>query len=186
MIGPRIPRSWLEHLNGENLDVVDTDEIESWVSQDHFKTCAFVESVSESHYCQIGMTTIVLGDVNAVYTLECAHRRQLLVARASHERSLLIRGPPSRAHRRLETKISAILSSSAFCNFQTCILLLRPSKCSEPTLCMTSYKCLRMRASQAVHSRGSSEDTSTALEALLDSLSNGEFRSCSSLCWSLL
>ena len=30
--GLRITRSWLEHLDDENLDVVDT-EIESWVSQ---------------------------------------------------------------------------------------------------------------------------------------------------------
>ena len=40
------------------------------------------------------MTAIVMGDVNAVYTLECAHRRQLLVARALHERSQLFRGLP--------------------------------------------------------------------------------------------
>ena len=38
------------------------------------------------------MTAIVTGDVNAVYTLECARRRQLLAARAQNERSLLIRG----------------------------------------------------------------------------------------------
>ena len=35
-----------------------------------------------------------MGDVNVVYTLECAHRRQLPAARALHERSLLIRGHP--------------------------------------------------------------------------------------------
>ena len=51
-------------------------------------------NLSESDYCQIGMTAIVMGDVNAVYTLECAHRRQLLAARALHERSLMIRGLP--------------------------------------------------------------------------------------------
>ena len=35
---------------------------------------AFIKSISEQDYCQIGMTAIVMGDVNAVYTLECAHR----------------------------------------------------------------------------------------------------------------
>ena len=70
MIGPRIPWSWLEHLDDENWDVVDTDEIESWVPQDLLKTCTSVELVSESDYCQIGMTAIAMGDVNAVYTLE--------------------------------------------------------------------------------------------------------------------
>ena len=78
VIGPRIPRSWLEHLDDDNWDVADTG--------------ISVEPVSESEYCQIGMTAIVMGDVNAVYTLECAHRRQLLAARALNERSLLIRG----------------------------------------------------------------------------------------------
>ena len=94
LIGPRIPRSWLEHLDDESWDVVDTDEIESWVSEDLLKTCASVEPVSEPDYCQIGMTAIVMGDVNAVHTLECAHRKQLLAARPLHERSLLIRGLP--------------------------------------------------------------------------------------------
>ena len=94
VICPRIPRSWLEHLDDEKWDVVDTEEIESWVSQDLRKSCISVEPVSEPHHCQIGMTAIVTGDVNAVYTLECAHSRQLLAARSLHEQSLLIRGHP--------------------------------------------------------------------------------------------
>ena len=90
VIGLRIPRSWLGHLDDENRSGVDTDEIEGWLSQDLLKTCTSVEPVSESDYCQIGMTAIVMGDVNAA--LECARRRQLLGARALHERSLLISG----------------------------------------------------------------------------------------------
>ena len=82
------PRSWLEHLDDRNWDVVDTDEIESWVPQDVLKTCASVGPVSVVDYCQIGMTAVVIGGVNAVYTLECAHRRQLLASRALNERSL--------------------------------------------------------------------------------------------------
>ena len=88
-IGPRIHRSWLEHLDDETWDVVDADDIESWL-----KTCASFEPVSESNYCKIEMTAIVTRDVNAVYMLKCAHRRQLLAARALNERSLLIRGLP--------------------------------------------------------------------------------------------
>ena len=56
--------------------MVDADEIESWVSQDLLKTCVSDEPVSELDYCQIGMTAIDMGDVNAENTLECAHRRQ--------------------------------------------------------------------------------------------------------------
>ena len=52
------------------------------------------EPISEFEYCQIGMAAIAMGDVNAVYTLESAHRRQLLAARALNERSLFITGRP--------------------------------------------------------------------------------------------
>ena len=82
VIGLRIPRSWLEHLDDESLDLIDSAESSS------------VKPVSDLDYCQIGMTAIVRGDVNAVY----AHRRQLLAARALNERSLLIRGLPFPAH----------------------------------------------------------------------------------------
>ena len=80
VISPRIPRSWLEQVDDEKWDFVDTEEIESWVSQDLRESCISVEPVSEPHHCQIGMTAIVMEDVNAVYTLECAHSRQLLAA----------------------------------------------------------------------------------------------------------
>ena len=69
---PRIPRDWLEHLNDETWDVVDTSEIESWVSQDLLETCTSVEPVSESDHCLVGMTAIVMGDVNAVRAEMCS------------------------------------------------------------------------------------------------------------------
>ena len=50
-------------------------KLKVWVSQDLLKTCTSAEPVSEPDHCQIGMTAIVMGDVNAVCTLECAHRR---------------------------------------------------------------------------------------------------------------
>ena len=136
VIGLCIPQSWPEHLGDENWDIVDTNEIESWVSQDLLKTCTSVERVSESDCCQIGTTAIVMGDVNAVCTLECVHRRQSLAARALQERSLLIRGLPfprtkddwRRIYRR------SYHPQRFFCNFQTCTLIHRPSKCSEDAL----------------------------------------------------
>ena len=68
---PKLARA----LDDENSDVFAADEIESWVSQDLLKTCAFVEPTSGLYHCQIGMTAIVMGDVNAVFTLECARHR---------------------------------------------------------------------------------------------------------------
>ena len=84
----------LEHLDDETWDVVDPDDIESWISQDLLKTCASFKIVSATDYCRFGMTANIMGDVNAVHTLECTHRRQLLVARALNELFLLIRRPP--------------------------------------------------------------------------------------------
>ena len=52
------------------------------------------------------------------------------------------------------------------CHPQRFAMFERPSKCSEPMPCMISSKCLRMRASQAVHSpKHSGEDDSTAFRA---------------------
>ena len=51
VICPRIHPSLLEHLDDETWDVVDADDIESWVSQDLFKTCASFEPVSELDFC---------------------------------------------------------------------------------------------------------------------------------------
>ena len=137
---------------------MDTDEIESWVSQDLFEKRASVETVSELDYCRIGMTEIVMGDVNAVYTLECAHRRLLLAARTLNERSLLIRGLPFPRTKTIGDVFFDdlfILSVLKFSN----VLFHRQWKCSEPMLCTISSRCLRMRASQAVHSPENSGST---------------------------
>ena len=94
VIGPRVPRSWLDHLDDENWDVVDTDEIESWVSQDLLESCTFEEPVSQLDYCQIGMTAIVMeGCQCSIYARMCSPPT-MLAAGALHERSLLIRGLP--------------------------------------------------------------------------------------------
>ena len=85
VIRPRIPRSWIDHLDDDTWDVVD--------------------------FAQIGMTAIVWGDVNAVYTLECAHRRQLLCERTLPTDSGTAR---SRSQRRLDVKTLTIWSFSVF------------------------------------------------------------------------
>ena len=73
VIGHRIPSELARTLG--RWDVVEKLQIESSVSQDLLKTR-------------------VMGNVNAVYTLECAHRRKLLAALVLNERSLLTRGLP--------------------------------------------------------------------------------------------
>ena len=138
------------------------------------KTCTSVEPVSESGYCQIGMAAIAM-DVNTVYTLECAYRRQLLAARALSERSLLIRTLP---FPRTKTIGDAHIDDLVILSVSH-----RPSKCSEPMLRKISSRCLRMRARQAVRTREKSgEDGSTAFRTHSDSLLNAGSRSRSSRC----
>ena len=132
----------------ENSDVVATDEIESWVSQDPLKKCASVELVSEPDHCQIWMTAIAMGDVNAVNTLKCAHRQQVLAARAS-ERTIFVdqrEGSLFRVQARLETFALMTSSSSTLCNSLTCTSNPRPLRCHVPMPTTISSKCLDMLA----------------------------------------
>ena len=76
VIRDRITRSWLSNSDDESWDLVGPDEIDSWITQDLLHARASIESISEQGCSQIGMTAIVMGDVNSVYTLECSLRRQ--------------------------------------------------------------------------------------------------------------
>ena len=93
---PEIPALIHENTEGDGYtDPESLIDFESGVfTRSLKKKCASFEPVAELEYCQIGMTATVMGDVNAVCTLECAHRRQVPAVRALNERSLLIRGLP--------------------------------------------------------------------------------------------
>ena len=124
-------------------------KLKSSVSRGLLKACTSVEAVFESDYCHIGMTAVVMGDVNAAYTLECAHRRQVLAARAVHERSLLISGLPFPRTKTIGDVFFDDLVILSVLHFSDVHLA------SEPKLCVTSSRCSQMLASQAVRSRES-------------------------------
>ena len=91
-----------------------------------------------------------MGDVNAVYTLECVHRRQFLAARALNERSLSIgRLPFPRTKTIGDVHIDDLVILSVYAISQTCMSIRRPSKCSVPMLCTISlpnaHKCGQVR-----------------------------------------
>ena len=48
-----------------------------WVSSDFVQNPS-QETVDPCRYCQIAVATVIVGDLNAVYAVEAAHRRQLL------------------------------------------------------------------------------------------------------------
>ena len=126
------------------------------------------------------MSAIVMGDVNAVYTLECAHRRHVLAVCALNERPLLIRGLPFPRTKTIGDVYIDDLVILSVLQFSDVHVDSWPSKCSVPMLCTISSKCLRMPASRAVHSWESfGEEAWMAFQAHWDSLLNAEFRPCS-------
>ena len=140
MIGPRIPRSLLEHADDETWDVVDPD------SQYFLKTRTSFKPVSELDICQIGDDRDRHGRCQRrVHARMCSPPTVARCTRAE-QTNLLIRELPCRAHKRLGMKTLTILSVLAFCNFRTCMSHRCPLKCGVPTLCTTSSKCPRMRA----------------------------------------
>ena len=126
------------------------------------------------------MTAIVMGHVNAVYTLGRAHRRQLLAACALSERSLLIRGLSFPRTKTIgDVYIDDLVTLQHFAILMTHTSIRRPLKCSVPMTCTISSKSLQMRACQAVRSRESfGKDAWMASQEHSDSLLNEEFRSC--------
>ena len=85
-----------------------------------------------------------MGGVNAVYTLGCAHRRQLLAARALNERSLLIRGLPFPRTKTIGTYIYIyilmISSFSAFLHFSDVLADSSPIEVQRADV-LTSCRC---------------------------------------------
>ena len=50
------------------------------------------ETVNPRRYCQIAVAVVIMGDLNAVYAVEAAHRRQLLSVGSLQTRSMLLPG----------------------------------------------------------------------------------------------
>ena len=91
----------------------------------------------------LNLSTVRLGWPQSPWEMStpCTHSKVLTADNCSlraHSTNdpCLSRDAPSRAQRRLEMCTLLTLSFSVFCNFQTCMSIHRPSKCSEPMLCM--------------------------------------------------
>ena len=106
------------------------------------------------------------GDVNALYTLECAHRRQLLAARALNERSLPIRGlsvPRTKTIGDVYIDDLAILSVLQFSDVHVASLPIEVRRADA------LYDFFQMPTNAGKSGRESSgEDTSKASQALYD------------------
>ena len=50
------------------------------------------ETVDPRRYCQMAVAAVIMGDLNAVYAVEAAHRRQLLSVGSLQSRTMLLPG----------------------------------------------------------------------------------------------
>ena len=121
------------------------------------------------------MTAIVMEDVNAVYTLECAHRWQLLAAPSLTEKSF----PRTKTIGDVYIDDLVIHSVLHFSDVHA------DSSSIEVKRADALYDFLQMPSNAGKSSSTLAAEFWTALQARSGSLLLGEFRSCSSRCWSL-
>ena len=145
VIGPRIPRNWLAHWDEENLDGVD-NEIVSWMSQDLLKTCASTLPVSGLDHCQIGITPIVLGDVNAVLHARMSSSQTIVPYARSESTIFVDQSALLPAQRRLGSYALMTSSFAAPGNLSTGRIESRPLRCSVPRF---SRRCCRCKSDAA-------------------------------------
>ena len=77
VLGPRVPVSWFRNLEDASLALLLVEGFEPWVSIDLVQN-PIQETVDPRRYYQIAVAAVIMGDSNAVYAVEAAHRRQLL------------------------------------------------------------------------------------------------------------
>ena len=91
VLGPRVPVSWLRNLEDASLYLLPIEGFEPLVSSDLVQK-PIQETVDPRRYCQIAAAAVVMGELNAVYAVEAAHRRQLLSVGSLQSRTMLIPG----------------------------------------------------------------------------------------------
>ena len=91
VLGPRVPVSWCRNLEDTSLDLLPIEGFEHWLSSDLIQN-PIRETVDPRRYCQIAVAAVIMGDLNAVYAVETAHRRQLLSVGSLQTRTMLIPG----------------------------------------------------------------------------------------------
>ena len=85
------PVSRLRNLEDASLDLLPIEGFEPWVSSDLVQN-PIQETVDPPRYCRIAVAVVIMGDLNAVYAVEAAHRRQLLSVGSLQIRTMLIPG----------------------------------------------------------------------------------------------
>ena len=174
VIGLRIPRSWLEHLDDESLDAIvhcrDRELGFARLPENLLFRQVRLWFVPSSDWhdrnCHGGMSTQYTRSNVLIVGNWSLHTHWMNDPCWSED-------PPSRAQRRLETYILMISSFSALCTFQTYMPIRRPSKCSVPMPCTTSCSCAHWVRQYTRESFG--QDAWTAFQARSGSSCSASF-----------
>ena len=76
VVGPRIPKSWLDNLDDESLDSAEPEG--HWYVRDLFDKPGNADQVDPEYYCQVAAAAVLMGDVNAVTVIQESHARIIL------------------------------------------------------------------------------------------------------------
>ena len=89
VLGPKVPVSWFRNLDDTSIDLLPVDDSEPCISSDPVQNPIQI-AVDPRRFCQIAVAAVTMGDLNAVYAFEAAHRRQLLSVGSLQTRSMLV------------------------------------------------------------------------------------------------
>ena len=89
VIGPRLPRHWFHDPHNKMIDESETSD--AWHCLDLFPDS--IESyVDPQEFCQLAIAGAIMVDLNAVYAVGSAHRRQLIAAGVLSPDTMLLSG----------------------------------------------------------------------------------------------
>ena len=78
-------------MDNTGVDLLPVDGFEPWISSD-LVLKPIHTAVDPRRFCQIAVAAVIKGDLNAVYAVEAAHRRQLLSVGSLPTRFMLVPG----------------------------------------------------------------------------------------------
>ena len=78
VIGPRIPRSWLDDIEDASQD--SAVPVGDWYTRDIFDKPGRADVVDDEYYCRLACVAVLMGEKSAVTAIQEAHLRILLRA----------------------------------------------------------------------------------------------------------
>ena len=132
---PRILWTWLENPSGSYLDSAADTSMGSWCSADLVSSGSDMQHVESSKIFQVGITALIMGDLNSGAAVEEAHLRRLLASGCLDNDTLLYREKPfqgARVARDVHADDLAPLQRQTFQKENVDMGALRAARVSSP------------------------------------------------------